>query len=57
MNIRKGYRRFRRYNKRYRKCRFNNRNSSKRNNRIAPSILQKRQATLRVIKTINKWIQ
>lgn len=56
MDTRRGYRRYKRYHKRYRPARFNNRSSSKRKGRIAPSILQKRQATLRVIKNINKWI-
>ena len=44
MEVRKGYRRYHRYHKRYRKARFNNRRASKRIGRIAPSILQKRQA-------------
>lgn len=56
MEVRRGYRRYHRYHKRYRQARFNNRNSSKRNGRIAPSILQKRQATLRVVNQLNKWI-
>ena len=56
MSVRRDYRRYHRYNKRYRKARFNNRKSSKRNGRIAPSILQKRQATMRVIYHFNKWI-
>ncbi|MBU5478473.1 HNH endonuclease [Eubacterium sp. MSJ-13] len=56
MEARRGYRHYRRFHKRYRPARFNNRSSSKRSDRIAPSILQKRQATLRVIKQINKWI-
>ena len=56
MEVRRGYRRYHRYHKRYRPARFNNRSSSKRKNRIAPSILQKRQATLRVINQLNKWI-
>lgn len=56
MEVRRGYRRYHRYHKRYRQARFNNRSSSKRKNRIAPSILQKRQATLRVINQLNKWI-
>ena len=56
MNVRKGYRNYHRYHKRYRKVRFNNRKSSKREGRIAPSILQKRQATMRVIYHLNKWI-
>lgn len=56
MNVRKGYRQNRRQQKRYRPKRFNNRNASKRKNRVAPSILQKRQATMRVIHHLNKWI-
>lgn len=56
MNVRRGYRRYHRYYKRYRQPRFNNRSSSKREGRIAPSILQKRQATIRVIVQLNKWI-
>ena len=56
MDVRKGYRKYHRYHKRCREARFNNRNSSKRNGHIAPSILQKRQATMRVIYHLNKWI-
>lgn len=56
MKVRKGYRQYHRYHKRYRQKRFNNRLSSKRNGRIAPSILQKRQAIMRVINQLNKWI-
>ena len=56
METRKDYRRYHRYHKRYRQARFNNRNSSKRKERVAPSILQKRQATIRVITQLNKWI-
>ena len=56
MEIRRGYRRYHRSHKRHRQARFNNRTSSKRKGRIAPSILQKRQATLRVINQLNKWI-
>ncbi len=56
MEVRRGYRRYHRNHKRYRQARFNNRCSSKRKGRIAPSILQKRQATLRVINQLNKWI-
>ena len=56
MEVRRGYRRYHRYHKRYRQARFNNRSSSKRKGRVAPSILQKRQATLRVINQLNKWI-
>ena len=56
MEVRRGYRNYRRYHKRYRQARFDNRSSSKRIGRIAPSILQKRQATIRVINQLNKWI-
>lgn len=56
IEIRRGYRHYHRYHKRYRQVRFNNRSSSKKKGRIAPSILQKRQATLRVINQLNKWI-
>lgn len=56
IDTRRNYRRYHRYHKRYRQARFNNRSSSKRKNRIAPSILQKRQATIRVINHLNKWI-
>jgi len=56
MDVRKSYRRYHRQQKRHRKARFNNRSSSMRKGRIAPSILQKRQATMRVIYHLNKWI-
>lgn len=56
IEVRKGYRNYHRFHKRYRQARFNNRKSSKRKGRIAPSIFQKRQATIRVIKQLNKWI-
>ena len=56
MDVRRGYRRYHRQHKRYRKVRFNNRSSSKRKGRIAPSILQKRQATMRVVYHLTKWI-
>jgi len=56
METRKGYRKYHRYHKRYRQARFNNRTSSKTNGRLAPSIKQKRQATLRVINQLSKWI-
>jgi len=56
MDVRRGYRRYHRQHKRYRKKRFNNRTSSIRKDRIAPSILQKRQATMRVIYHFNRWI-
>lgn len=56
MDVRRGFRRYHRDHKRYRPVRFDNRKSSKRKERIAPSILQKRQATIRVINQLNKWI-
>ena len=56
MDVRRGYRRYHRQHKRYREARFDNRNSSKRQGRIAPGIFQKRQATMRVIYHLNKWI-
>jgi len=56
MDVRRGYRRYHRYHKRHRKARYNNRKSSKRKDRIAPSILQKRQAIIRVMHYLNKWI-
>lgn len=56
MDSRRGYRRFRRGEKRYRPVRFNNRKSSCRPGRVAPSIFQKRQATLRVLKGLLKWV-
>ena len=56
MDVRRSYRRYHRQHKRYRKARFDNRSSSKRIGRVAPSILQKRQATMRVVYHLNKWI-
>lgn len=57
MDERREYRNYRRKYKRHRPARFNNRTSSNREERIAPSILQKRQAVLRVVKCLNKWIK
>jgi len=56
IDVRRGYRRYKRNEKRYRPVRFDNRSNSKRNNRIAPSIKQKKDAILRVINQLNKWI-
>jgi len=56
MDVRRGYRKCHRQHKRHRKARFDNRNSSKREGRIVPSILQKRQATMRVVYHLNKWV-
>jgi hypothetical protein len=55
MTDRRGYRRYHRKHKRYRKPRFNNRASSKRKGRLAPSIKQKKDAILRVINKLSKW--
>lgn len=56
IETRREYRKYRRHHKRHRQTRFNNRASSKRKERIAPSILQKRQAIIRVVNQLNKWI-
>lgn len=56
MDTRRAHRRYRRFYKRYREPRFNNRASSKRTGRLAPSIKQKKDAILRVIDQLNKWI-
>lgn len=56
MDVRRGYRRYHRNHKRYRTARFDNRASSKRKGRLAPSIKQKKDATLRVLYQLNKWI-
>lgn len=56
IDVRRGYRRYHRYHKRYRPPRFNNRSSSKRVGRLASSIKQKKDAILRVLYQLNKWI-
>jgi len=56
MTVRSGYRKYHRQHKRYRPVRFNNRKSSKRKGRIPPTIKQKKQAILRVVNQLNKWI-
>lgn len=56
MEVRRGYRRYRRQHKRYRQARFNNRSSSKRKCRLAPSIKQKKEAILRTLSWLNRWI-
>ena len=56
MNTRMIYRHYHRYHKRYRQARFNNRASSKRKGKLAPSIKQKKEAILRVLYQLNKWI-
>ena len=57
MDVRHEYRRYHRYHKKYRPKRFNNRASSKRIGRLAPSIKQKKDAILRVLYQLNKWIR
>lgn len=57
MDVRRGYRQYHRYHKHYRERRFNNRKSSKRKSRIPPSIWQKRQAIIRMIKQLLKWVR
>lgn len=56
IDTRRGYRRYHRQHKRYRKARFNNRSASKRKGRVAPSILQKKQSTIRVVNQLLKLI-
>ena len=56
MDVRRGYRRNRRSEKRNRACRFNNRSASKRKERIAPTIKQKRDAVVRVVKYYKKFV-
>ena len=56
IDLRRGYRCYHRCHKRYRKARFDNRASSKRKGRLAPSIKQKKDAILRVLYQLNKWI-
>lgn len=57
MEVRQGYRRYRRQHKKYRPVRFNNRSSSKKEGRIPPSIKQKKDSILRVVKQLHKWIR
>ncbi|WP_461613949.1 RNA-guided endonuclease IscB [Clostridium sp. Marseille-QA1073] len=56
METRKSYRRYHRTYKRYRKVRFDNRSASKRKGRVAPSILQKKQSTIRIINQLLKFV-
>ena len=55
MENRKNYRKYRRSHKRYRPRRFNNRSSSKRKGRIPPSVKQRKQAILRIVKRLIKY--
>ena len=57
MKVRKGYRSCRRQEKRYRPKRFLNRANSKRKERVASSIKQKRESTLRVVNNLAKYIR
>lgn len=50
------FRRFRRRNKRYRPARRDNRKASTQKGKIYPTILQKKQAIVRVIKQLKKWV-
>ena len=56
IDIRRGYRRYHRQHKRHRQARFDNRASSKRKGRLAPSIKQKKDAILRTLYWLNCWI-
>lgn len=56
MDVRRGYRRYRRSHKRYRPARFDNRASARKEGRLAPTIRQKKEAILRVLNQLNKWI-
>lgn len=56
MTVRAEYRRARRGEKRHRPVRFNNRASSKREGRIAPSIKNKKDEILRVLRFLLKYI-
>jgi hypothetical protein len=55
--VRRGYRCYRRSHKKYRPARFNNRSSSKKEGRLAPSIRQKKDSILRVVNQLHKWIR
>ena len=56
MDVRRGYRRNHRSEKRSRACRFHNRAASKRKNRITPTIKQKRDAVVRVVNAYQKLV-
>ncbi|MGP7816243.1 RRXRR domain-containing protein [Niallia sp. 01092] len=57
IDVRRGHRKYRRSHKKYRKKRFDNRCASKRKGRIPPSIKQKKEAILRVIKKLTQWCE
>ncbi|MGG1664519.1 RNA-guided endonuclease IscB [Brevibacillus sp. NRS-1366] len=52
MQVRKGYRKNRKYQKKYRKKRFDNRSSSMKIGRISPTIKNKKDSILRVVRRI-----
>lgn len=56
MEVRRGYRKFHRYHKRHREARFSNRASSRSKGRLAPTIKQKRDAVIRTITWLAKWV-
>lgn len=57
MTIRREYRHYHRYWKRHRPARFDNRGNSRKTERLAPSIRQKRQAVLRIADNLAKLIR
>lgn len=57
MEVRKGYRKYKRSHKRYRPKRFLNRSSSNRKNKVPPTIRQKKEATIRTLNRLNKWVR
>lgn len=56
MEIRRGFRKYRRSHKRYRQTRFNNRASSKRKGRIPPTIKTNKDEIIRTINKISKFL-
>ena len=56
MEVRRGYRRYRRSHKRYRPVRFDNRSASRHKGRIAPSIKQKKDSILRVVSKLTIYL-
>ena len=57
MQQRKGYRRYHRYHKWYRPERFDNRDASMRKGRLTPTILQLKQAIVRIVDKLSQWIR
>jgi hypothetical protein len=55
MDIRRGYRKYKRFHKKYRIKRFDNRSSSRKKGRIAPSIKQKKESVLRIVHRLRRW--